>query len=582
MAESKLESIEQQVLARYRQLKKERDGKPAADSEKVEKMLVRSSVINAHDNLAIERIFNKSDLLPIAYLEEGVKASRAVCRITLLDRNGRIQAYGTGFLVSPMLLLTNNHVLDTTEAALYATVEFNYEDDGNSMPREAVGFRLEPNKLFITDETLDFTLVAVQEEAGNNKKLADFGYLPLLPQKGKVLEGEFVSIIQHPNGGPKAVTVRENEVRFLSPDFIHYMSDTEPGSSGSPVFNDQWIVVALHHAAVSDPEDDKKWIANEGIRISSILAFLAERRGGLGVMDPFGLLDGLLADAAVPVTDGGAMEVGKLEEDWYSGVSGYNPAFLGEGFEVPLPVLAAELEQEVAQTKEGKPVLDYTHFSIKMSKSRRLAFYTAVNIDGKELVEVKRGNDKWYFDPRIAEEFQSGPELYEKNDLDRGHLTRRQDPNWGIDAIRANEHTFHFTNCAPQHKNLNQKTWLGLEDYILENAKAYDLKVTVFTGPVFREDDMLYRGEFRIPAEFWKVAVMKTDENTLSATAYLQTQRDLLGNLEFAYGDYQTYQVPVAQIEALTNLDFGSLKLNDALAGDEAGIAISNLENIRF
>ncbi|TWT27080.1 DNA/RNA non-specific endonuclease [Planomicrobium sp. CPCC 101110] len=578
MAASRLENIEQQALSRYRLLEKESRDKPVAGSEKMDKMLVRSSVINAQDTLSIERIIHKNDLLPIAYLEAGTKASRAVCRIAVQDRNGRIQGYGTGFLVSPTLLLTNNHVLDTKEAALYSVAEFNYENDLDFKQREIISFKFEPDQLFITDETLDFTLVALQTTATDGTELSGFGYLPLLSQKGKVLEGEFVSIIQHPKGGLKAVTVRENEVRFLAPDFIHYISDTEAGSSGSPVFNDQWIVVALHHAAVSDPDNGTEWIANEGIRISSILAFLFEQYTAA----PNPLLAPLLQGIQEPGSPAGPLEVGRLGEEWYSGVSGYDPEFLGAGFEVPLPELTAEISHDQALTKEGKAVLDYTHFSIAMSKTRRLAFYTAVNIDGNELVDVKRGNDKWYFDPRLDEAFQSGPELYEKNDLDRGHLTRRQDPNWGVDAIRANEHTFHFTNCAPQHKNLNQKTWLGLEDYILKNAEAHGLKVTVFTGPVFREDDLLYREEFKIPAEFWKIAVMKKGGNALSVTAYLQTQRDLLGNLEFAYGDYQTYQVRVVQIEALTQLDFGKLGAYDALAVDVAGVAIDHLEDIQF
>jgi endonuclease G len=201
-----------------------------------------------------------------------------------------------------------------------------------------------------------------------------------------------------------------------------------------------------------------------------------------------------------------------------------------------------------------------------MSKSRRLSFFTAVNIDGNQSRSVDRINDRWYFDPRIDRKYQSGPELYSNNDLDRGHLIRRLDPVWGQLAEEANEDTFHFTNCSPQHKNLNQITWLELEDYILKNADRFDLKVSVFTGPVFREDDMLYRDEFQIPAEFWKVVVIVKDDNELSATAYLQTQKNLIEDLKFAYGEYKTYQIPVVKIEALTKLDFGILRFHDPLA----------------
>ncbi|WP_142825911.1 DNA/RNA non-specific endonuclease [Planococcus soli] len=570
-----MKQIEQQAMQRYLQFEKEERAEATN-----EKMMTRSSIINHHDNLAMERIINKSDLFPIAHLQAGLNVSKAVCRIAIRSRSGQLESYGTGFLVAPNLLLTNNHVLETKEAAMYAVAEFNYEDDVQFMPLEIISFRLDPESLFITDEALDFTLVAVEESNLHAIPLAGFGYLPLLPKPGKILEGEYVTIIQHPNGGPKAITIRENEVKFISSDFVQYVSDTEPGSSGSPVFNDQWVVVALHHAGVPDPEDNTRWIANQGIRISSIIHHLGQKRSGLEDVRSRRLLDQLL-DVAMPGSAAEPMEVGTLEVDWYAGVAGYDPAFLGAGYRVELPALSEALAEDLALTSEGESVLDYTHFSIAMSKSRRLAFYTAVNIDGNQLVDVKRGSDRWYFDPRIDEAHQIGPEFYQSNDIDRGHLVRRRDPNWGIDAVKANEHTFHFTNCSPQHKNFNQKAWLDLEDYLLDNARDSNLKVSVFTGPVFRDDDVRYRNA-QIPDQFWKVAVMIKDGTSLSATAYLQTQEDLIGgNLEFVYGKFETYQVPVARIEELTGLDFGGLREADPLAAGQAARVLSR-EDIRL
>jgi endonuclease G len=203
-----------------------------------------------------------------------------------------------------------------------------------------------------------------------------------------------------------------------------------------------------------------------------------------------------------------------------------------------------------------------------------MAYYTAVNIDGRRVKHITRDRDVWYFDPRIAREHQAGVELYERNDLDQGHLVRRTDPVWGRAAATANEDTFHFTNCAPQHKNLNRRTWLELEDYILKNADNRDLRVSVFTGPVFRADDMPYRGVYRLPAEFWKVVVMVKPGRKLSATAYLQTQKNLIEDLEFIYGAVQTYQVPVSRIEAITGLDFGDLRNHDPLADTESASSV--------
>lgn len=272
------------------------------------------------------------------------------------------------------------------------------------------------------------------------------------------------------------------------------------------------------------------------------------------------------------------LEIAEPSLEWYSGSTGYDPGFLAQ--RVPLPSLSAEQQKDVALLGDSASYeLKYTHFSVVMCGSRRLAYFTAVNIDGSKLQKLQRGRDAWYFDPRIARESQMGPDAYEDNDLDRGHLVRRLDPVWGDRAAEANEDTFHFTNCSPQHKDLNQKTWLNLEDYILANADKHDLRVNVFTGPVFRPDDKVYRGKYQLPAEFWKVVAIVKSGAQLSATAYLQSQSDLIQTLEeFQFGKYKTYQVPVARIEALSSLDFGDLRSRDPMVRLEAAAQIAVIE----
>jgi endonuclease G len=256
----------------------------------------------------------------------------------------------------------------------------------------------------------------------------------------------------------------------------------------------------------------------------------------------------------------------ELNPDWYAGSKGYDPGF--PGLFVDLPTLSPERAKDTVLLTDGSGhELKYTHFSVVMSKSRTLAFFTAVNIDGRHIEDLPRDRDVWYFDPRIERKYQMDPKVYKHPELDRGHLVRRLDPVWGKSAKRANEETFHFTNCSPQHRKLNEKTWLELENYVLKNAKVHDLKVTVFTGPVFRDDDKVYLKKFLIPAEFWKVAIIRKTDGTLSATAYLQSQRNLISGLKaFDYGEYKTYQVPVAHIEELTQLDFGELREHDPLS----------------
>ncbi len=231
--------------------------------------------------------------------------------------------------------------------------------------------------------------------------------------------------------------------------------------------------------------------------------------------------------------------------------------------------------------------LDYEHFSILMSKSRRLALFTAVNIDGSASVSVPRGGDPWVFDGRIPEEAQAGDELYADNDFDRGHLVRREDPNWGQTASVANRDTFHFTNCAPQLSVFNQRSWLSLEDYILGNTRRVGERATVFTGPVFRGNDPVYRG-VAIPLAYWKVVAFIHDDGRPSASAYLIDHDVDLDAQSLLFGAFKTYQRSVLAIEGLTNLDFGSLREFDGFSneekatGDAVRVLITEAEDVRL
>lgn len=263
--------------------------------------------------------------------------------------------------------------------------------------------------------------------------------------------------------------------------------------------------------------------------------------------------------------------------------TGFDPLFLGEDYPLALPQLSEEMAEDSAKLKDGSNILHYVHFSVVMRQSRGLAYFTAVNIDGNTIRREIRRIDKWSLDSRISRKYQYGNEVYKNNDLDKGHLVRRLDPVWGEMEVarQANLDSFYYTNSAPQHKNLNQKIWLGLEDYLLGNAQNHGLKVSVFTGPVFRDEDQVYREKYLIPADFWKVVVMVKKDGTLSATAYIQTQQDMIENLEFFFGEYKTYQVPVQQIEELTGLDFGDLYLHDPLhAIESTGLVISDEADI--
>jgi endonuclease G len=112
------------------------------------------------------------------------------------------------------------------------------------------------------------------------------------------------------------------------------------------------------------------------------------------------------------------------------------------------------------------------------------------------------------------------------------------------------------------------------------------LKITVFTGPVFREDDRTYR-EVKLPRDYWKVvAMVREDTGKLSATAYILSQANMITDLEFVYGQFRTYQVAITHIEKLTGLKFGKLKDFDPKGKvesfSEANAQIDNFEDIEF
>ncbi len=618
----------------------------------IEREPLRAEDIN--DDL-MERVIGETrDFLSVNFLAKAIQASRCVGRIVTKLGGGRV-GYGTGFLVSPRLLLTNHHVLPSGSEAAMSTVEFDYQLDILGKTLTTQRFRLQPDVFFLNDKALDFALVAVSPASEQGKPLNKYGWLPLIKDEGKIILKDCVNIIQHPRGELKQVVIRENElVDLLDSGFAHYRGDTEPGSSGSPAFNDQWEVIALHHSGV--PKTDEKgqyidvdggiwrkgddparlvWLANEGIRISRIVQYvekapirnheralrdeLLNASAPSPVVIPSVAPEPQLQEVGVNPTDGAVtvtipltitVRLGetvttsvaieptltnqdpsitqRIESDKsYKDRPGYDSNFLG--FSVPMPKLSNAIRSQAfavpGASGAAKYELKYHHYSVLMNQARRLAFVSAVNLWANAPFDQSReGNDRWRVDPRLPERAQTGEDLYRGNPLDRGHLTRRDDAAWGKtaqEARLANDDTFHFTNCAPQHEVYNQsgkasakglRLWGNLENHITEQAEANDCRITVFNGPVFRADDRLYRG-VQLPREFWKVGVFENDKGDPRALAFLLSQESLIKDLpteEFVVGEYRPFQIKIRELESRTKLDFGKLRTFDPLENDES------------
>jgi len=267
----------------------------------------------------------------------------------------------------------------------------------------------------------------------------------------------------------------------------------------------------------------------------------------------------------------------------YKDRPGYDPKFLGD-VEVPLPGISKTMKDDTAVVKpeflkgEDQFELAYYHYSVYMNKRRRTAWFSAANVDGGHRPAIgKRQGDKWFSDPRISPSDQLGQEAFEHG-IDRGHLTRREDTAWGNDvasARKANNDTFHFTNCSLQASPFNRgkDRWQGLEQFLLEkHAKKDKQLMMVITGPVFAANDPVYRNDnmdyaVRCPIQFWKVCVLIREDGTPSATGFVLGQEDItnLPGFEEAF-DVAATQVKIADLEKKTGLDFGDLKKHDHFA----------------
>ncbi|MFC8663643.1 trypsin-like serine peptidase [Streptomyces sp. NPDC057199] len=300
---AKRQSIEEQLDAGVKY-----PDSPEAISARAERLLDRGGVPPAAAVAGVraealdmpdtrERIIGISkDLQAWSFLPRGARAASTVARISI-RHNGRELPHGTGFLVSPRLLMTNHHVLPDETFAQRCFLEFNAQVTIENTPDTAIRLELDPGTFFAADERLDYALVAVTPGADGRLPGDVFGWNRLSIQLGKLVVGESVNVIGHPSGRLKEIALRDNALQVRLDDFLHYKTDTEPGNSGSPVFNDQWEVVALHHSGVpktdaqgrvlrkdgqiwrrADGDDAIDYVLNEGARTSSILKHLAALR----------------------------------------------------------------------------------------------------------------------------------------------------------------------------------------------------------------------------------------------------------------------------------------------------------------
>ncbi|MBZ6388663.1 MULTISPECIES: DNA/RNA non-specific endonuclease [Pantoea] len=527
-----------------------------------------------------------NDLLPIAFLEQGITCARAVA---LLREDGIPR--GCGFMTHGGLFITNHHLLPQPPAQGRVTLQFGWRRTETGELVDGVTYVADAERFFLTSPTdeLDCTLIALGEIVAGGGEAPQ--PLALNDRNDKHALGISLNLIHHPGGAPQQITLRNNALLARHEQLLHYAADTDSGSSGAPVFNDAWQLVALHHGGV---ESDDGWV-NEGIRISAIIDWLKGELPQLPAAQQAQLMQALTVseNAAPPIASAAAPETN------YGNRDGFQPGFL-DGEAIDLAAIIAPRAAEVAPLRDGRQgaeaKLDYQHFSLLMSAERRLAFFTATNIDGARYISIDRGNgqpslleegDRWYEDSRIDSRYTTGQAFYSEYSrwFDRGHLTRRSDPTWGTaeEAVRANKDTFHFTNCSPQHFRFNQSLqyWQGVERYILESGVLESKrKVSVLTGPVLNDQWRQY-AEWQVPLMFWKVVLRINTAGKPQATALLVSQADLLDEPRRVLPHAQDaprpnvdeYRVTVSALEKLTGLNFAAFRDWESWKPDESLLA---------
>lgn len=248
-------------------------------------------------------IFQQRDnRLPFSFIAGAYKVGASVARLLVPKIVGNIHKgsmYGTAWLIAPGLLMTNYHVIEARQkhahyskvldiAATVAEVGiqveqaiawFDYRSEGD---KEYIPCRC--TQVLAYNEALDYAII--QLDISN--QCAQRPPLQIVLEPIQLSLGDRLNIPQHSGGGPLQFAIRNNFFvqHGTTAAVIQYQTDTEPGASGSPVCDDKWRVIALHHASthIEQPQQVPQEVIigkavsvhllNQAIAIHTILADL--------------------------------------------------------------------------------------------------------------------------------------------------------------------------------------------------------------------------------------------------------------------------------------------------------------------
>jgi V8-like Glu-specific endopeptidase len=209
-----------------------------------------------------EAIVHQDDTVSIEFLSAALAVGRSVGRIAVPRFEGGKQRIlpgdkpwlgnGSGWMIGDGLFITNHHVVNAREvgearaqAADFdlqgqgSTIWFDYDSETSAKSQATI------TSVVAADPSLDYTILRVNTGAARRPLTLNANDVVVLPSTYLP-----VNIIQHPRGHPKRIAFRNNLVSGVDGPSLRYFTDTDYGSSGSPVCDDSWRVVALHRGAV--------------------------------------------------------------------------------------------------------------------------------------------------------------------------------------------------------------------------------------------------------------------------------------------------------------------------------------------
>ena len=227
----------------------------------------------------LERVLGIDRFLSLTWYRTGLQRCRAVARVQTVNDDG----VGTGLLVAGpdlhpglprLVVITNGHVVPEALDPARALVAFHGLDDD---PGRQARFRVARQCWYQPSARpgLDTTIL---ELVGYPQGVIPIPFAPALPRKP--LRNSRAYVIGHPRGSAQPqFSLQDNILLDYDQRVLHYRAPTEPGSSGSPVFNDDWELIGLHHAGGSNlPQLNNAGgthAANEGITFDAIRSRLA-------------------------------------------------------------------------------------------------------------------------------------------------------------------------------------------------------------------------------------------------------------------------------------------------------------------